>query len=409
MMKKPWDSVWFNANLATMSTHNPGYGLIESGAVGVVADRIIWVGRTADLPEHARHADVEQRDCAGHLVTPGLVDCHTHLVYAGNRAQEFDMRLQGASYEQIARAGGGINSTVRATRQASAEELYVQTLPRLQKLMRNGVTTVEIKSGYGLDTENELKMLRVVRRLRQELAVNIKATFLGAHALPPEYSGRADQYIDLVCEEMLPRVVDEGLAEAVDAFCESIAFTPHQVERVFQTAQDLGLHIKCHAEQLSNLAGAVLAARCGALSVDHLEYLAEEDVAEIARAGTTAVLLPGAFYFLRERKRPPVDALRTHQVPIAVATDSNPGSSPVLSLTLMLNMACTLFDLAPQEALAGITRTAANALGIAEQLGSLEVGKRADLVEWDVYDPAELSYFIGGNPCRTVMYGGQIR
>lgn len=408
-MKQAWDSIWINANLATLIADRPGYGLIESGALGVHEDRIIWVGPTADLPEPARQSSVPRRDCAGRLVTPGLVDCHTHLVYAGNRAQEFEMRLKGASYEQIARSGGGINSTVRATRQATADELYLESLPRVEQLMRNGVTTVEIKSGYGLDSETELKMLRVAQRLRQELALNVKATFLGAHALPPEYEGRADEYIDLVCHEMLPRVRESGLADAVDAFCENIAFTPQQVERVFDAASDLGFDIKCHAEQLSNLQGAVLAARYGAISVDHLEYLAEADVPLLARAGTAAVLLPGAFYFLRESKRPPVDALRRHQVPMAVATDSNPGSSPVLSLTLMLNMACTLFALTAEEALAGVTREAAGALGLGEQLGTLEPGKRADLVEWDVRDPAELSYFIGDNPCRTVMYGGRIR
>ena len=408
-MEHPLDVVWFNAHIGTMTSEEDGGGAIESGAVGIRDGQIAWVGPVKNLPPEALHTSREQRDCGGQLVTPGLVDCHTHLIYGGNRAHEFEMRLSGASYEEIARAGGGINATVQATRQASEDELYEQALPRLEHLMSDGVTTVEVKSGYGLDIENELKMLRVAQRLKQDLPINIKATFLGAHAVPPEYAGRADDYIDLVCNEMLPQVVLEGLADAVDAFCEGIGFTPAQVERVFVAAKEHGLDIKCHAEQLSNLQGAVLAARYGAVSVDHLEYLQDRDVREIAKAGSTAVLLPGAFYFLRETKRPPISALRQHNVPMALATDSNPGSSPVLSLTLMLNMACTLFELTPKETLAGVTRCGARALGLEQELGTLEVGKRADLVLWKVSDPAELSYAIGDRPCSAVMYGGQNR
>ena len=408
IMDHPWDSVWFNAHIGTMILPDPDT-TVESGAVGVRDGRIVWVGPTDGLPKDALSKSLKQLDCGGRLVTPGLVDCHTHLVYGGNRAHEFELRLNGASYEEIARTGGGINATVQATRRATESELYEQALPRLERLMEDGVTTVEIKSGYGLDTENELKMLRVVQRLKQDLPVNIKATFLGAHAVPPEYAGRADDYIDIVCREMLPQVVAEELADAVDAFCEGIGFTPAQVERVFIAAREHGLDIKCHAEQLSDLQGAVLAARYGAVSVDHLEYLQGRDVQKIAEAGSTAVLLPGAFYFLRESKCPPISALRLYDVPIALATDSNPGSSPVLSLTLMLNMGCTLFGLTPREALSGVTRNGARALGLEQQLGTLEVGKRADLVLWNVSKPAELSYAIGDRPCSTVMYGGQIR
>lgn len=392
-----------------MAPNEGAYGVIESAAVAVAAGRIAWIGADADMPRQALDAVRTRRDCAGCLVTPGLVDCHTHLIYAGNRASEFELRLKGASYEDIARAGGGINATVQATRSASEDELYVQTLPRLARFMDNGVTTLEIKSGYGLDTDTEIKMLRVARRLNNDSPVDIKSTFLGAHAIPPEFAGKADEYVDIICAEMLPRVAEEGLADAVDAFCENIAFSPDQVERVFKAAADLGLDIKCHSEQLSNLGGAALAAGYGALSVDHLEYLDERDVVDIAAAGTTAVLLPGAFYVLREAQTPPIDALRRHSVPIALASDSNPGSSPVLSLTLMLNMGCTLFRLTPAEALAGVTRNGARALALQQTIGTLEVGKHADMVLWDVSDPAELSYNVGGDPCNTVMFRGEER
>ena len=402
-----WDSIWYNANVATMLPDVQAYGLLRDGAVCVRQGRIDWIGPTAALPAGSLAESVDKMDCGGGLVTPGLVDCHTHLVYAGNRAGEFELRLNGASYEEIAGGGGGINATVQATRSVSVDELYEQSAPRLDSLLANGVTTVEIKSGYGLDTATELKMLRVAKRLADNKPVDIITTFLGAHAIPLEYQGRSDEYIDLVCKDMLPRVAEEGLADAVDAFCEGIAFSPDQVERVFIAAADLGLKIKCHAEQLSNLHGAALAARHGALSVDHLEYLDEDDVQVIARAGTVAVLLPGAFYVLRETRCPPVDALRRHRVPIAIATDSNPGSSPVQSMTLMLNMACTLFLLTPEEALAGATREGARALGLAQTTGTLETGKHANLVLWNAVDPAELSYNIGNNPCQAVMYRGQ--
>ncbi len=402
-----WDSIWYNANVATMLPDVQAYGLLRDGAVCVRQGLIDWIGPTAALPAGSLAESVDKMDCGGGLVTPGLVDCHTHLVYAGNRAGEFELRLNGASYEEIAGGGGGINATVQATRSASMDELYEQSAPRLDSLLANGVTTVEIKSGYGLDTATELKMLRVAKRLADNKPVDIITTFLGAHAIPVEYQGCSDEYIDLVCKDMLPRIADEGLADAVDAFCEGIAFSPDQVERVFIAAADLGLKIKCHAEQLSNLHGAALAARHGALSVDHLEYLDEDDVQVIARAGTVAVLLPGAFYMLRETRCPPVDELRRQRVPIAIATDSNPGSSPVQSMTLMLNMACTLFRLTPEEALAGATREGARALGLAQTTGTLETGKHANLVLWNAVDPAELSYNIGNNPCQSVMYRGQ--
>ena len=403
------DSIWFNASVATMAPEARGYGMLKNGAVCIRQGRIDWIGPTASLPAGSLTQTRDKMDCGGRLVTPGLVDCHTHLVYAGNRAREFESRLNGASYEEIARAGGGINATVKATRDASEDELYAQSAPRIDALLANGVTTVEIKSGYGLDTATELKMLRVAKRLARDKPVDIKSTFLGAHAVPTGYKGTSDDYIDLVCRDMLPRVAAEGLADAVDAFCEGIAFSPDQVERVFIAAAELGLDIKCHAEQLSNLHGAALAARHGALSVDHLEFLDEGDVQVISQAGTVAVLLPGAFYVLRETQQPPVDALRRHHVPIAIATDSNPGSSPVQSMTLMLNMACTLFRLTPVEALAGATREGARALGLIKATGTLEQGKQANLVLWDAFDPAELSYNIGNNPCLAVMYRGQTR
>jgi imidazolonepropionase len=323
------------------------FGLIENAAIGISEGNIVWLGRVDAIPGDAFEACPEKFDCEGQLVTPGFIDCHTHLIYAGNRAKEFELRLKGTSYQDIAREGGGIVSTVLATRNATADELYQQALPRLQGILGEGVTTIEIKSGYGLSVEDELKMLRVARRLGATLPAKVVTSFLGAHALPPEYAGREEAYIDLVCEQILPAVAKDNLADAVDAFCEGIAFTPRQVNRVFKAAQELDLPIKLHAEQLSDLKGAVLAAKLGALSVDHLEFLNEEDVPIIAEHRTVAVLLPGAFYFLRETQLPPVDALRSHNVPIAIASDSNPGSSPVGSLLLMLNMACTLFNLTP--------------------------------------------------------------
>ena len=383
------------------------YGAIDNGAVAVAGDRIHWVGEQSLLPADIP-ARVTVRSAERRWVTPGLVDCHTHLVYGGDRAREFEQRLTGVSYEEIARQGGGIASTVTATRAASEDRLVEAARPRLAALAAEGVTTIEIKSGYGLDLDTELKMLRAARRLGENGGVDVVTSFLGAHALPPEYAGRSDDYIDFVCAEVMPRVAELGLADAVDAFCESIGFTAAQTERVFETAKALGLPVKLHAEQLSDLGGAALAARCGALSADHLEYVSEPSIAAMAEAGTVAVLLPGAFYFLRESRKPPLDAFRRQGVPIAIATDSNPGSSPVSSLLLMLNMACTLFHMTPEEALAGATRHGARALGRSDTAGTLEAGKQADFVIWDIDHPAELAYRIGFNPCHQVIKSGRV-
>jgi imidazolonepropionase len=402
------DAIWVNARLATMVA-GPDYGAIADGAIAVRDGRIAWVGARAALPPAVRAAATREHDAGGRWITPGLVDCHTHLVYAGSRAGEFEQRLNGATYEEIARAGGGIRSTVAATRAASEAALLDAAKPRLKALVAEGVTTVEIKSGYGLETGAEAKMLRVARALGRALPVTVRTTFLGAHALPPEFDGRADAYIDEVCGRMLPEVARAGLADAVDAFCERIGFSPAQTERVFQAAKQLGLPVKLHAEQLSDQGGAQLAARHGALSADHLEYVGEDGVAGMARAGTVAVLLPGAFYFLRETQVPPIELLRRHGVAMAVATDCNPGSSPMTSLLLALNMACTLFRLTPQEALAGATREAARALGLAREAGTLEAGKVADFVLWNVERPAELAYGIGTNPLHAVVKGGVAR
>jgi imidazolonepropionase len=394
------DSIWLNVNVATMndSAGAPdGYGTIRDGALAVRDGRIAWVGKRADLPRGWRAAT--EHDGEGSWVTPGLIDCHTHLVYAGSRANEFEMRLEGASYEEIARAGGGIISTVRASRVADEGALVEQSARRLRRLLAEGVTTVEIKSGYGLDTPSEAKLLRVARHLGRAFSVEVKTTFLGAHALPPEYAGRADDYIALVCEEMLPEVAKARLADAVDGFCEGIGFTPAQTDRVFDTARRYGLPVKLHADQFSDLGGAALVARYSGLSADHLEYTSEASVRAMADAGTVAVLLPGAFYFLRETRMPPIESLRRHGVPIAIATDCNPGSSPCTSLLLILNMACTLFRLTPAEALAGVTCNAARALGMEQEAGRLAPGMRADLALWRVSQPAELCYAFGANPC----------
>jgi imidazolonepropionase len=398
-------TLFINATIACLDGES-GYGLREHGALLVEADKIAWVGAMEDQPAVG---DAEVIDCADRLLTPGLIDCHSHLVYGGDRADEFEMRLEGASYAQIAQRGGGIVSTVDATRAASEAELFAQALPRLNSLLDEGVTTVEIKSGYGLDSENEIKMLRVARQLQSELQIRVQKTFLGAHALPAEYAGRSDDYIALVCDEMLPRAHAEGLVDAVDVFIESIAFNLEQGAKVFDCAQALGLPIKAHVEQLSDLGGAVMAAARGALSVDHIEYLAAADVARLAQSGTVAVLLPGAFYVLRETQLPPLAALREHKVPLALATDANPGSSPVSSLLLIMNMACTLFRLTPTEALRAVTINAARALGLETEIGSLEVGKQADIVLWNVDKPSMLSYQIGLNPCAAVMQAGNWR
>ncbi len=407
MAEPQWDSLWTNARIATMRAGR--YATIAPGAVAARAGRIAWVGSVRELPGEPRVLARAVHDVVGRWVTPGLIDCHTHLVFAGDRAREFELRLQGASYEAIARAGGGIAATVSATRAASDDELATQSGRRLRRLLDEGVTTIEIKSGYGLRTDAELKSLRVARRLGETAPVTVRTTFLGAHAVPPEFNGRADDYAAYVCDEMLPAVAGAGLADAVDAFCERIAFSPDQTARVFERAAALGLPVKLHADQLSDRGGAALAARFRALSADHLEYTSEAGVRALAEAGTVAVLLPGAFYFLREKQVPPVAALRAHGVPLAVSTDCNPGSSPLTSILLALNMACTLFRLTPEEALAGATCHAARALGMADTHGTIEVGKRCDLAVWDIDDPAELAYAIGANPCVAVVRGGEYR
>lgn len=388
------DAVFLNAKLATM--HGPSYGAIVDGALAVTANRISWAGPRSEWRDGAR----EEHDARGAWITPGLIDCHTHLVYAGNRAQEFEQRLKGATYEEIARAGGGILSTVKATRAASEEELLHLAQRRLSRWEAEGATVIEVKSGYGLDRETELKILRAARRLS---GLTVKTTFLGAHALPEEYKGRSDDYIDFVCNEVLPEAKERGLVDAVDAFCERIAFTPEQTQRVFDKAKALGLPVKLHADQLSDLGGAALAAGHGALSADHLEFSNEEGISRMRATGTVAVLLPGAFYFLKEKQLPPIGALRRHGIPIALATDHNPGTSPLSSPLLVLNMACTLFGLTPEEALAGMTRHAARALGLAASHGTLEVGKQADLALWEIGAPAELAYAFGANPCMKVF------
>ncbi|MEP6655685.1 MAG: imidazolonepropionase [Betaproteobacteria bacterium] len=382
------------------------YGGIDDGALGIAAGRIAWVGPRATLPAAGKLPSVALHDAGGRCITPGLIDCHTHLVYAGNRAHEFEQRLNGVSYEEIARAGGGIASTVTATRAATEDALLAQSAPRLEALLREGVTTIEIKSGYGLDAANEAKMLRVARRLGRDLPVTVRTTFLGAHALPPEFAARPDDYIGFLCETVLPAIVAAGLADAVDAFCETIGFTPAQTERMFRAARGAGLPVKLHAEQLSDQEGAALAARFGALSADHLEHLSPAGIAAMARSGTVAVLLPGSFYFLRDTKLPPVEALRRAAVPVAIATDCNPGTSPTTSLLLMLNMACTLFRMTPAEALAGVTRNAARALGLQDRCGMLQPGMDADFVVWDIDSPGELAYRIGYNPCHAVVRHG---
>lgn len=405
---RPWDVVYVNARLATMQGGGAPYGAIDCGAIAVQGDRIAFVGPGAALPSSVAKCAERVVDCGGAWITPGLVDCHTHVVFGGNRAHEFEMRLNGATYEEIARAGGGIRSTVAATRSASEDELYFSAKRRLVALMADGVTTVEIKSGYGLTTPDELKMLRVARRLGADLPVTVRATLLGAHALPIEYQGRQADYVRLVCDEMIPAVAKAGVADAVDAFCETIAFTPAETDAVFTAARAHGLPVKLHADQLSDLGGAALAARHHALSADHLEYTSEAGVRAMAAAGTVAVLLPGAFYFLRETKLPPIDLFRRAGMAIALASDCNPGSSPALSLPLILNMACVLFRLSPEEAIAGVTVQAARALGLTDR-GVLAVGKRADFALWDVEEPAELCYWLGGDRCKSVVVGGKER
>jgi imidazolonepropionase len=401
MTERAPDTLFTNVHLATMVG---GYGQLHDAAIAVADGRIAWLGARAAAPRAA-----VIHDGGGCWLTPGLVDCHTHIVHAGNRSDEFEARLEGATYEEIARKGGGIMSTVRATRAASEDELLRQSAPRVKSLLAEGVTTLEVKSGYGLALEAEARMLRVARRLGRELPVRIVTTFLGAHALPPEFAGRADDYIDEVCDRMLPQLAREGLVDAVDAFCERIGFSNRQTERVFARARQLGLPVKLHAEQLSDQGGAALVARYRGLSADHLEHLTVSGVAAMAAAGTVAVLLPGAYYFLRESTPPPVAMLSEAGVPLALATDCNPGTSPLASLLLAMNMACTLWRLRPREALAGCTVNAARALGLQAQIGTLEVGKRADFALWDIARPADLAYAIAFNPCRAVVNGGVLR
>jgi len=401
-----WQTLYINVNLATMTDGGNSYGEVNQGALAIAEGKIVWLGKEAELPSY--DADkVKVIDGKGQWLTPGLIDCHTHLVYGGNRANEFEMRLQGKSYQEIANAGGGIVSTVTSTRKASEQELLASALPRLTALHQQGVTTVEIKSGYGLDTVNEIKMLNVAGLLADELPVTIKRTFLGAHALPTEFKDDADGYLDIVCDEMLPQVVSENLADAVDVFCEGIGFSLEQTKRVFDAAQSHGLPIKVHAEQLSNLGASELAANYNALSSDHIEFLDEAGIKAMKTSGMTAVLLPGAFYFLRETQLPPIDLLRKYQVPMAIATDANPGTSPIHNIHLMLNMACTLFRLTPSEALAGITCYGAKALGLSESKGQLAVGFDADIALWNIAQPAELCYQFGVNPLSRLMQGGQ--
>ncbi|TPJ60726.1 MULTISPECIES: imidazolonepropionase [unclassified Mesorhizobium] len=398
--------IWRNARLATFAEGAAGQGVVEKGAVAARDGTIVYAGAEADIP-----AAFEQRaeivDCEGRWITPGLIDCHTHLVHAGDRANEFEMRLAGATYEEVAKAGGGIVSSVRALRAAGEDELVAQTLPRLDALIAEGATTVEVKSGYGLDLENEKKSLRAARRLGAERPVTIRTTFLGAHALPPEAKGDKDAFIDLMAATILPAIAADGLADAVDGFCEGIAFSVEQMARVFEAAKALGLPVKLHADQLSNLHGAELAARYGALSADHLEYTDEAGAAAMAASGSVATILPGAYYFIRETKKPPIELFRRHDVRMAVATDNNPGTSPLTSLLLTMNMAATLFGMTVDECLAGVTREAARALGLLGQTGTLEAGKSADLAIWSIERPAELVYRMGFNPLHARIWRGQ--
>jgi len=403
---QPFDRLWLGAKLATMVSSSSALGVIEDGAIGAIGGRIAFVGKQTELPVGASARETIRLD--GQWITPGLIDCHTHIVYAGNRAAEWEMRLAGASYQDIARAGGGILSSVQAVRAASDAALQAQALVRLDRLMAEGVTTIEAKSGYGLDLANEVKLLRVARSLGEARAIRLVTTFLGAHALPPEAAGDRDAFIDQICTAMLPAIATAGLADAVDAFCEGIAFSPDQIDRVFHAARALGLPVKLHADQLTDGGGAALAARHGALSADHVEYTNEAGAAAMGAAGTVAVLLPGAFYMLRERQAPPVAAFRRHGVGMAVSTDCNPGTAPLVSLLLTMHMAATLFGLTVDEVLKGVTREAARALGRFETIGSLEVGKACDLAIWSVEHPAEIFHTLGYNPLLARVFAGDV-
>jgi imidazolonepropionase len=404
--ERPGCALWRNARLATLAESRPGLGLIDHGAVAVEQGRIVYAGVESEMPARSRGFDAVH-NCDGRWITPGLIDCHTHLVHAGNRAGEFEMRLRGATYEEIARAGGGIVSSVKALRAASEDELVHQSLPRLDALIDEGVTTIEIKSGYGLNLPNERKSLRAAGRMAVERPVTVRRTYLGAHALPPEANGDKAGYIKTIATMILPALAREGLVDAVDGFCEGIAFSPNEIARVFEAARALGLPVKLHADQLSNLHGASLAAGFGALSADHLEHTDEEGAAAMAQAGTTAVILPGAYYFIRETKTPPIALFRKHNVPMAVATDCNPGTSPMTSLLLAMNMAATLFRMTVDECLAGVTREAARALGMGAETGTLEIGKSADMAIWNVEQPAELVYRLGFNSLHQRIWKGQ--
>lgn len=399
------DRIWRNARLATMLP-GPGLGLVDDGLIACGDGKILYAGSASGAPPDLEAP--EAIDCLGRLITPGLIDCHTHLVYAGNRAHEFEQRLNGVSYETIAKQGGGILSTVKETRIASDEQLLAESLPRLCALMKDGVTTVEIKSGYGLSLEHERKQLRVARELAHAHVggMNVTTTLLAAHALPPEFAGRADDYVDEICRQILPTLINEGLVDAVDAFCENIGFSPEQCKRVFNAAAVQGIRVKLHAEQLSDMNGAALAAAFRALSADHLEYASEAGIRAMSESGTVAVLLPGAFYFLRETRLPPIELLRRFKVPMALATDHNPGTSPLGSLLLVLNMGATLFRMTVDECLLGVTRHAATALGMEERVGTLEAGKQCDLAIWNVERPAELVYAVGASPLHERVWNG---
>ena len=399
--------LWRNARLATLRAGESGLGVVEDGAIAARDGRIVYAGAASEMPAALRSQAIEVIDCAGRWITPGLIDCHTHLIYAGDRAHEFELRLQGASYEEVARAGGGIASSVANLRKAGEDQLVREALPRLDALLAEGLTTIEVKSGYGLALQHERKALRAARRLGAERQVSVRCTFLGAHALPPEAGGDADAYIDLVVSEMLPALAAEGLVDAVDGFCEGIGFSPAQIERVFTAARKLGLPLKLHADQLSNLHGAALAARFKALSADHLEHTDAAGAAAMAAAGTVAVILPGAYYFIRETRQPPIALFRELGVPLALATDNNPGTSPLSSLLLTMNMAATLFRMTVDECIAAVTREAARALGLQRDTGSLEIGKWADLAIWDIERPAELVYRIGFNPLHQRIWRGR--
>lgn len=400
-----WEILFIGFNFATMTNNGKSYGELFNGALAIGQGKILWIGDESNIPTHNKNK-IKTIEGKGKWITPGLIDCHTHIIYGSNRANEFEMRLQGKSYQEIAENGGGIVSTVKATRKATETELYQSALKRLSALAREGVTTIEIKSGYGLDLENEIKMLKVAEKLNQNTSVSVHKTFLGAHAVPEEYKGKPDKYIDVVCEEMIPFIAKEKLADAVDVFCENIGFDLEQTEKVFKAATDNHLKVKVHAEQLSNIGGTHLASKYKALSSDHIEYLDSKGVAAMAENNMVAVLLPGPFYFIRETKLPPIDLLRQHDVAIAIATDSNPGTSPLNSILLMLNMACTLFKLTPSEALAGITCNAAKALGVENTVGQLVEGMDADIAIWDIEHPAELAYQFGVNPLVALYKQG---